>query len=139
MSQSDSQKISFSIIINRFGHKESLLGTILKTLMKWPALKRKAVKQITNENPVSNSSNSTMPFEMSGKVGAKCYKGIFYLHLAQLPAHQKYSILKWSALKTIKIKTENVLLTDCIQYDKYESWYNKEYKQLAALLESEVA
>jgi hypothetical protein len=118
----------------------SLLFGVGASMRALNILKRlEARKKLSGAHAASNDPaskiDSCLDDGSSNKIDANCYKGISYLSIVQLPAHQRQHILKWNALKTIKIKTESTILTDCIPYNEYETWYNEKYRQLATLSE----
>lgn len=63
------------------------------------------------------------------KVQAENYKGIDFIRISKLPEIQRSQIKQsLSSEKVIRILKDGELISDCVQYKHYESWY-KEYSQ----------
>lgn len=53
------------------------------------------------------------------------YKGIEFIRIINLPIDQKEIFLKYlNQDKVIKIIKDDILITDCILYSDYLTWYN---------------
>ena len=64
------------------------------------------------------------------KVSAENYKGIEFIRISKLPEEQRKQIVQ--ALPSdhiIKILREGELLTDCVQFKHYESWFDQNYRR----------
>lgn len=63
------------------------------------------------------------------KVGARLFKGIEFVQLQDLPPIQKGQIIS-SLDKSllIKIKCDDKILVDCLQYKHYMLWYENVYQ-----------
>jgi len=62
------------------------------------------------------------------------YRGIEYVRLGELPEAERELIKNWlEGDSIIKIKTENELMVDCIQYKEYKQWYKTIYTNAAGL------
>ena len=56
------------------------------------------------------------------------YKGIIYVRLSSLPDEQRNKIKKdYNREAILKILKDNSLITDCILYSDYSTWY-KQFK-----------
>ena len=52
------------------------------------------------------------------------YKGIFYIRISSLPSTEKSLIrATFDNSRVVKILKENSLITDCILYPDYVTWY----------------
>ena len=61
-------------------------------------------------------------------VQSKTYKGIEYIQLSALPKEQYESFLKSASGELIiKIKVNEEILADCVQYKDYVSWFKSVY------------
>ena len=63
------------------------------------------------------------------KAKAKVYRGIEFIHLAELPAKQQLLLEHSSNPERIKILIDGKVVGDCIQYEKYSNWYHTVYQQ----------
>ncbi len=60
---------------------------------------------------------------------SEVYKGIEFVRLYSLPVEQSEKIRQSLGRdRIIKILKEETLLTDCIQYSDYLSWYHESYR-----------
>ncbi|HYF67074.1 MAG TPA: hypothetical protein VD884_03010 [Ohtaekwangia sp.] len=66
------------------------------------------------------------------KANAKIYKGIEYIQLSDLPLVQQEKLLQSSQSFFIKIMIDKKIISKCIQYKDYVSWFESEYKQQLA-------
>lgn len=63
------------------------------------------------------------------KVKSKIFKGIEYVQLSELPNEQRESFIKTvNNDLIIKILISGKVLTDCIQFKDYVSWFDNVYK-----------
>lgn len=63
------------------------------------------------------------------KIDSKIFKGIQYVEVNQLPSEQSNSILKtFEEDAFIKILKDGKILSGCIQYKDYETWYHTVYR-----------
>ncbi|MBS1557883.1 MAG: hypothetical protein JST69_04070 [Bacteroidetes bacterium] len=66
---------------------------------------------------------------MSMKVPAEYFKGIEYVQISSLPKEQKQFICESISYKSIiTILKEKELITNCLQYQHYLSWYENVYR-----------
>lgn len=66
------------------------------------------------------------------KVKAENYKGIDFVRISQLPEAQKELIAATlPSDQIIKILKENELLSDCVQYKHYVTWFNGQFEKKA--------
>ncbi len=73
------------------------------------------------------------------KVNSKIYKGIEYIQLNELPEMQQKEILTTLDQEVlIKILVDGKILTNCLQYKDYESWFDTTYKLAPRVLHKEV-
>lgn len=65
----------------------------------------------------------------SMKVKSKIFKGIEYVQLSELPNEQREFFIKTvNSDLIIKILISGKVLTDCIQFKDYVSWFDNVYK-----------
>jgi hypothetical protein len=63
------------------------------------------------------------------KIDSKIFKGIQYVEVHQLPVEQSSSIFKTVDQDDfIKIMVDGKILSGCLQYKDYESWYHSVYR-----------
>jgi hypothetical protein len=63
------------------------------------------------------------------KIDSTIFKGIQYVEVNQLPSEQSNSILKtFEEDAFIKILKDGKILSGCIQYRDYETWYHTVYR-----------
>jgi len=56
------------------------------------------------------------------------YRGIFYVKLETLPEEQKYQLSNWlPATELIKLKVEENIIDNCVNYQDYLFWYENFY------------
>lgn len=73
------------------------------------------------------------------KVNSKIYKGIEYVQLNELPEPQQKEILASLDQEVlIKILIDGKVLTNCLQYKDYESWFEANFASAARMLRKEV-
>ncbi|HCW06379.1 MAG TPA: hypothetical protein DGG95_03325 [Cytophagales bacterium] len=57
------------------------------------------------------------------------YRGISFIRISSLPLEQKKKIKQTIDQQLIiKIKREDLILADCVQYNHYLSWYENIFK-----------
>ena len=57
-------------------------------------------------------------------------QGTGYIRLSRLPFDQALKLKKWvSDCSFVKVKSENQLLEDCIQFSEYEYWFDCFYSE----------
>lgn len=62
-------------------------------------------------------------------VEAESYRGIDFIRISSLPTEQKGNIRHTlNHHQIIKIKRDDSLLTDCVQYTHYQLWYEEIYQ-----------
>lgn len=62
-----------------------------------------------------------------------------YVRLANLPEKQVEDLLEWLPQTCLtKVKAEESLLEDCVDYDDYEFWFEHCYQKDSDLLEEEI-
>jgi hypothetical protein len=62
------------------------------------------------------------------KIEPKIFRGIVYIQLSQLPVEQRTKFANASKKVLIKILIDGKIVSDCVQFKDYESWYDAEYK-----------
>ena len=73
-------------------------------------------------------------------VQSKTYKGIEYIQLSSLPKEQYDSFIKsTSGELIIKIKVNEEILPDCVQYKDYANWFKRVYAPAASVKEKAVS
>ncbi len=61
------------------------------------------------------------------------YRGIEFIRITSLPADQKETFLKYlSQDKVIKILKDDTLISDCILYSDYLTWYQAQHQTSVA-------
>jgi hypothetical protein len=67
------------------------------------------------------------------KVGARSYKGIEFVTVADLPPEQQHVLRKSHDPERIIVAMDNRLLRNCLLYKEYERWYYAVYKRISAV------
>ena len=62
------------------------------------------------------------------KAKERVYRGIEFICLDELPADQKLLLQHNRLPERIKILVDGKILSNCIQYHKYNAWYNHVYE-----------
>lgn len=67
------------------------------------------------------------------KVDCKTFRGIEYVQFCDLPKHQQ-EVLYQTAGESyfIKIMVDGKIISQCIQYKDYSSWYDSTYREAKA-------
>jgi hypothetical protein len=64
-------------------------------------------------------------------VASENYKGIKFVRVSSLPLDQKNQIWRTINHKAIiKILKGDTLMNDCVQYNHYVTWYEKDYSPI---------
>ncbi len=61
------------------------------------------------------------------KISSRIYKGIEYIQLSDLPNDQQQQITEALEHSFIKILIDKSIVSNCIQYKDYESWFGETY------------
>lgn len=64
------------------------------------------------------------------KAPATVYKGIEFVCLQELPAEQQFLLQAQHSIERIKILIDEKIVSDCIQYKHYETWYTESFVPL---------
>ena len=69
---------------------------------------------------------------------AKVYKGIYYIRISELPEDQQVQIKNIDSKDLIiKILTDTELMSDCVAYADYQSWFQNIYTRVSPAQEEE--
>jgi hypothetical protein len=60
------------------------------------------------------------------KVKAKFYRGIEYIVTTDLPEEQRHAV-EHAGIEKIKILVDGKIVSECINYKHYASWYHEKF------------
>lgn len=64
------------------------------------------------------------------KLSPNFFNGLKFIQMSELPTEQSKGLFAWLTRKGIStLKTEGMVINDCVDYDDYEYWFDTYLKK----------